>query len=272
MTRIISIVNQKGGVGKTTTAVSLSSCLAQARSRTFLLDLDPQGNATSGLGLSKKELSRTVFDLLSEETPLDSILVSSPVEGLWLAPSNNDLLSMEWELAGDEQGKFALKRALARFFWECPAETRPDFVIIDCPPSLGLLSLNAILASDSIVIPVQCEYYALEGLTEILSSASMIRQSYNPRLSLEGILLTMADRRLNLSRQVEEDIRRAYKEYVFLTVISRGVRLSEAPSHGLPITLYDPESPGAKAYQDLTQEVMNHETKSARPWPVRPSL
>ncbi len=272
MTRIISIVNQKGGVGKTTTAVSLSSCLAEARRRTLLLDVDPQGNATSGLGWPKKELSRTVFDLLIDDSPLESILLPTPVEGLWLAPSNNDLLSVELELAGDDQGKFTLKKSLARFFWERSAEARPDYVIIDCPPSLSLLSLNAILASDSIVIPVQCEYYALEGLTEILASASMIRQSFNPRLSLEGILLTMADRRLNLSRQVEEDIRQAYKEYVFETVISRSVRLSEAPSHGLPITQYDPESPGARAYQELTQEVINHETKSARPWPVRPSL
>jgi len=272
LTRIISIVNQKGGVGKTTTAVSLSACLAMLRYRTVLIDLDPQGNATSGLGFSKKELNHSMFDLLIEENPLDIILLPSPVENLSIAPSNNDLLSVEWELSGEEQGKYILKKELARFLWDRPADERPDFMIIDCPPSLGLLSLNAILASDSIVIPVQCEYYALEGLTEILASASMIRQSFNPRLSLEGILLTMADRRLNLSRQVEEDIRLAYKDYVFQTVISRSVRLSEAPSHGLPITLYDPDSPGAKAYLELTQEIIDHETKSTRPWPVRPAL
>lgn len=271
MVKIISIVNQKGGVGKTTTAINVAACLAQRLRRTILLDLDPQGNATSGLGIAKQGLEQTVFDMLIEGVPFAKILKPGPVENLWVAPANSDLLSAEWHLSTEDSDKFTLKQALCEFLWEEPEFSRPEYIVIDCPPSLGQLSLNAILASDSLIIPVQCEYYALEGLAGILSSTTLLRQNFNNHLSLEGILLTMADRRLNLSRQVEEDIRRAYGAYVFGNVISRSVRLSEAPSHGLPIILYDPESPGASAYQDMTQEVIDHEAKSVRTWPLRPT-
>lgn len=272
MVKILSIVNQKGGVGKTTTAINLSACLAHNYRRTILIDLDPQGNATSGVGVQKQNLGRTIYDVLIEGVPFSEVLQPTALDHLRVAPSNNDLLSAEWHLSSDEEGKFALRQALSEFLWDEPEAQRPDYIVIDCPPSLGQLSLNAILASNSVIIPVQCEYYALEGLAGILSSTTLLRQNFNNHLSLEGILLTMADRRLNLSRQVEEDIRKAYGAYVFSNVVARSVRLSEAPSHGLPIILYDPESPGAAAYLDITQEVIEHEAKSARTWPLRPSL
>lgn len=265
-------MNQKGGVGKTTTAINLSACLAHNYRRTILIDLDPQGNATSGVGVQKQNLGRTIYDVLIEGVPFSEVLQPTALDHLRVAPSNNDLLSAEWHLSSDEEGKFALRQALSEFLWDEPEAQRPDYIVIDCPPSLGQLSLNAILASNSVIIPVQCEYYALEGLAGILSSTTLLRQNFNNHLSLEGILLTMADRRLNLSRQVEEDIRKAYGAYVFSNVVARSVRLSEAPSHGLPIILYDPESPGAAAYLDITQEVIEHEAKSARTWPLRPSL
>lgn len=269
MVRIISIVNQKGGVGKTTTAVNLAACLAHLEKKVLLIDLDPQGNATSGVGVDKQNLLKSMFDVFSDESDIGSILVGSTVKNLQVAPSNSDLLSAEWILAEDIKGKFKLKRAIAKFLWESDTSGMPDFIIVDCPPSLGHLSLNAVLAADRVLIPVQCEYYALEGLTEIMKSTTMIRQEYNTHLSLAGILLTMADSRLNLSRQVEEDIRHAYGENVYNSVIQRSVRLSEAPSHGLPIIAYDPGSRGAESYLSLAKEVIDDEKKSPRPWPFR---
>ncbi len=272
MVRIISIVNQKGGVGKTTTAINLAACLAQRMRRTILIDLDSQGNATSGLGIVKEKIEKSIYDTLIEGVPFSEILLPVSFENLWVAPANSDLLSAEWHLSTEESGKDVLRQALAEFLWNEPVSKRPEYILIDCPPSLGQLSLNAVLSSDSMIIPVQCEYYALEGLAGILSSTTLLRQNFNNRLALEGILLTMADRRLNLSRQVEEDIRRAYGTQVFRTVIPRSVRLSEAPSHGLSIIHYDPESPGSAAYLEVTQEIIDHETKSARTWPLRPAL
>lgn len=269
MTRIIAIVNQKGGVGKTTTAVNLAACLAHNGMETILIDLDPQGNATSGVGIKKRGVEKSIFDPLIDEIPLSSILHPTSIPSLRIAPSNNDLLSAEMQLASDENGNRSLRTVLAKFFWGNDPEKRIDYVIVDCPPSFGMLSMNAILASDSVLIPVQCEYYALEGLTEILTSTTIIREQCNKNLSLAGILLTMSDRRLNLSRQVEEDIRQAYGNNVFETVINRSVRLSEAPSHGLPIILYDPSSTGADSYISLALEVIENETKSPRPWPLR---
>ncbi|MEW6234559.1 MAG: AAA family ATPase [Candidatus Omnitrophota bacterium] len=271
VTRIIAIVNQKGGVGKTTTAVNLAACLAHNGMETILIDLDPQGNATSGVGINKRGVESSIFDPLIENIPLSSILRPTSMTSLRIAPSNNDLLSVEMHLASEENGNRRLRTALAQFLWSINAEKRVDYVIIDCPPSFGMLSMNAILAADSVLIPVQCEYYALEGLTEILTSTTVIREQYNKSLSLAGILLTMSDRRLNLSRQVEEDIRQAYCNYVFETVINRSVRLSEAPSYGMPIILYDPSSTGADSYISLALEVIENETKSLRPWPLRSS-
>jgi chromosome partitioning protein len=264
-------MNQKGGVGKTTTSVNLSSAIATLNKNVILIDLDPQGNATSGLGVDKKTLDRTIFDALTDESTFLSTLLPTPLEGLRISPSNSDLLAAEFHFSTQEQGKLYLKSALSRFFWSTSSHEQPDFVFIDCPPSLGQLTINAILASDAILIPVQCEYYALEGLTEIISSASMIRENFNRCLSLEGILLTMADRRLNLSQQVEEDIRNAYGDKVFESVIYRSVRISEAPSHGLPILLYDPNSSGALSYLNLAKEVIENEKKSAGAWPFRSS-
>ena len=269
MVRVISIVNQKGGVGKTTSAINLAACLAQCKRRTVLIDMDSQGNATSGLGIDKNTVEKTIFDALIEGVPFAEVLQDVDFENLWVAPSNSDLLSAEWHLSTEETGKDVLKQALNEYIWETPELEKPDYILIDCPPSIGQLSLNAILASDSIIIPVQCEYYALEGLAEIISSTTMLRENFNNSLSLEGILLTMADRRLNLSRQVEEDIRRTYGENVFRAVVPRSVRLSEAPSHGLPIVQYDPESVGAVAYKEIAQEVIHHEAKSSRTWPFR---
>lgn len=240
--------------------------------KTIVVDADPQGNATSGLGVAKREIPKTLFDCLVEDVPFAGILQPSPVENLLVAPSNSDLLSAEWHLGEEEGGNLKFRGIFAEYIWDTSFEDRPEYIVIDCPPSLGHLSLNAILSSDSIIIPVQCEYYALEGLTEIIRSATLLRQSFNPALKMEGILLTMADKRLNLSRQVEEDIRGAYDSFVFQSVINRSVRLSEAPSHGLPIMMYDPDSSGSEAYLSLTQEVINHEKKSTRSWPVSATI
>ncbi|MGI6456867.1 MAG: ParA family protein [bacterium] len=270
MVRVISIVNQKGGVGKTTTAVNLAAGFSHLSKKTLLIDVDSQGNATSGLGIAKKELEKTIYDSLVDGMLLEEVLVPSVMENLLVAPSNSDLLSAEMFLGENEQGKTRLKTILADYLWKTEPEKRPDYIVIDCPPSLGQLTLNALLASDSVLIPVQCEYYALEGLTEILTSTTMLRQRFNPYLSLEGILLTMADRRLNLSRQVEDDIRGAYGNYVFDNVVQRNVRLSEAPSHGLPIIMYDPTSKGAESYVGLAKEIFENEEKSPRTWPLRP--
>ncbi|MDX9753243.1 MAG: ParA family protein [bacterium] len=271
MVRIISLVNQKGGVGKTTTAINLGASLAYYGKRTLLIDLDSQGNATSGLGFAKRELEITSFDILVEKLPIQNALLPTGIPKFSLLPSNNDLLGAGPHLSTDEKGLLQLKRALSEYLWTVPNAEKADYILIDCPPSVGHLTLNAILASDSVLIPVQCEFYALEGLTDILTSATMLRETYNQKLALEGILLTMADRRLNLSRQVEEDIRTAYGPIVFENVIQRSVRLSEAPSHGIPILLYDFGNKGSDSYLGLAQEVIENEKKSSRPWPFRPS-
>jgi chromosome partitioning protein len=265
--RIISFVNQKGGVGKTTSAINLGASLAYFGKRTILIDLDSQGNATSGLGFPKRELEQTSFDILVEKTPMKEVMLTTGIPKLSLIPSNNDLLAAERHLAQDEKGLLQLKRTLSEYLWSEPPQEKADYILIDCPPSVGQTTINAILASDSVLIPVQCEFYALEGLADILSSTTLLRENYNEKLQMEGILLTMADKRLNLSRQVEEDIRNAYGDIVFSNIIPRNVRLSEAPSHGLPILVYDFASKGAQNYLGLAQEIINNEEKSSRSWP-----
>ena len=252
MGRIIAVVNQKGGVGKTTTSVNLSACLAEAGKRVLLVDIDPQGNATSGLGIDRKAVDTSVYDLLLEDmSPLEAMVPTS-VKGLSVVPATIDLAGAEIELVPRISRENRLKKVLD------PARTAFDFVVIDCPPSLGLLTINALTAADSILIPIQCEYYALEGLTQLMDTYKLVREALNPALEIEGVLLTMFDGRTNLSIQVVEDVKRFFRGKVYRTIITRNVRLSEAPSHGVPITVYDPRSKGAEAYTELAREVIEH--------------
>lgn len=252
MGRVIAVANQKGGVGKTTTAVNLSACLAEAGKRVLLVDIDPQGNATSGMGIDRNQVKSSVYDLLLEDVPAADVIINTSVEGLQLIPATIDLAGAEIELVPRISRESRLKRALA------PVRDEYDFILIDCPPSLGLLTLNALTAADSILIPIQCEYYALEGLTQLMDTLRLVREALNPGLEIEGVLLTMFDGRTNLSIQVVEDVKRYFRGKVFRSIISRNVRLSEAPSHGLPITKYDARSKGAEAYSELAREVIEH--------------
>jgi chromosome partitioning protein len=252
MSRVIAIANQKGGVGKTTTAINLGACLAVAEKRTLIIDIDPQGNATSGLGVVRGEVERSVYDVLVEKTPIPEATqgnVHFPF--LDLVPSTRDLVGAEVELVNQPERELVLRRALD--------EVRDDydFVLIDCPPSLGLLTLNTMAAADSVLIPIQCEFYALEGLSQLLNTIRLVQRNLNPRLEIDGVLLTMFDQRLNLSRQVAEEAKEYFGNRVYHTVIPRNVRLAEAPSFGKPIVLYDILSAGAQAYLGLAREIMS---------------
>ena len=256
MARIIAVANQKGGVGKTTTAVNLAAAIASWGSRVLLVDADPQGNATSGVGVQRGSFRRGLYHSLVLDEPISSITLASVVPSLEVVPSNKDLAGAEIELVEVEQREFRLKRALAT------VEPNYDYLIIDCPPSLGLLTLNALTAAKSLVVPIQCEYYALEGVTELFDTLARIRRLHNPGLMIEGLLLTMYDERTNLSGAVAADLRDFYGLQVFQTVIPRNVRLAEAPSHGKPIISYDANSKGAEAYSRLAREIV-YESKSA---------
>ncbi|MFZ5823770.1 MAG: ParA family protein [Bacillota bacterium] len=252
MGRIIAVANQKGGVGKTTTAVNLSACLAELGMRVLLVDIDPQGNATSGLGIDRKTVRASVYDvLLDEMSPLEA-MIEAKVPGLAVVPATIDLAGAEIELVPRISRENRLKKALH------PFRDQFDFILMDCPPSLGLLTINALTAADSILIPIQCEYYALEGLTQLMDTFKLVREALNPSLEVEGVLLTMFDGRTNLSIQVVEDVKRFFKGKVYRSIITRNVRLSEAPSHGVPISMYDPRSKGAEAYMELAREVIEH--------------
>ena len=250
MGRVIAVANQKGGVGKTTTAVNLGAWLARLGKRVLLVDGDPQGNSTSGVGINKKELEASLYDALIEGKPIEAVVLPTCVEGLEVVPANIDLAGAEIELVPERARETKLKRALA------PVLGRYDYILIDCPPSLGLLTINALVAAESVLIPIQCEYYALEGLSQLLDTINLVRANLNPGLRLEGVVLTMFDGRTNLSIQVADEVKRHFRDKVFRSVVPRNVRLSEAPSHGLPIFLYDARSKGSEAYEGLAQEVI----------------
>ena len=256
MTKSIAVANQKGGVGKTTTAVNLAAIIANWGNRVLLVDADPQGNATSGTGIQRGSFRRNLYHSIVLDEPLSAITVHSAIPTLDVIPSNKELAGAEIELVDVEQREFRLKRALST------VEADYDYVIIDCPPSLGLLTLNALTAARSLLVPIQCEYYALEGVTELFDTLARIRRLHNPGLMIEGLLLTMYDERTNLSAAVAADLRDFYGLQVFQTVIPRNVRLAEAPSYGKPIITYDAHSKGAEAYSQLAREII-HEQKSA---------
>jgi chromosome partitioning protein len=251
--RVIGIANQKGGVGKTTTAVNLGACLAERGRRTLLIDIDPQGNATSGVGLRKNEIRTCIYDVLINEVPMAEAIVESQVPNLRMVPATIRLAGAESELVGMMARDQRLRLALE------PIRNEYDFILIDCPPSLGNLTLNALSAADSVIIPIQCEFYALEGLSQLMRTVQLVQKYSNPRLEIEGVVLTMYDSRTNLSQQVTDEVRKYFKEKVYGSIIPRNVRLSEAPSHGLPITLYDEKSKGSEAYQELAREVAGDE-------------
>ena len=249
MGKVIAVANQKGGVGKTTTAVNIATILAKKGKRVILIDADPQGNATSGLGIDKNAKAST-YELLTDEVDIISVLQNTCVKTLKLCPSNVNLVGAEVELVSQMSREQRLKEKLD------PIKDDIDYIIIDCPPSLGLITLNAFTAADSVLIPVQCEYYALEGLGQLINTINLVKKHLNKNLEIEGAVLTMYDVRTNLSNQVVREVKRYFNDKVYKTVIPRNVKLSEAPSYGLPISVYDPKSKGARCYEKLTREIL----------------
>ena len=251
MGRIIAVANQKGGVGKTTTAINLSAALAEAGEKILAVDFDPQGNLTSGIGVDKNALKQTVYDMIMNDEKVDSIIIRTEINNLSILPSNVNLSGAEIELLEVENREEALKRELA------PLKDRFDYIIIDCPPSLSLITINALTAADTVLVPIQCEYYALEGLSQMMKTINLVKKKLNPSLEIEGIVFTMYDIRNNLSQQVVDNVRDYIKERIYNTIIPRNVRLAEAPSYGMPITEYDSKSNGAESYRLLAAEVIN---------------
>lgn len=253
MGRIIAIANQKGGVGKTTTAINLSACLAEVEKKVLTIDLDPQGNTTSGLGVDKTECENTVYELILGECTLENCLIHTEIENLDLISSNINLAGAEIELLNIEDKEYVLKKEIDK------VKDNYDFIIIDCPPSLNMLTINAMTTANTVLVPIQCEYYALEGLSQLMYTIDLVQQRLNPTLKMEGVVFTMYDARTNLSLQVVENVKNNLDTTIYKTIIPRNVRLAEAPSHGIPINLYDTRSTGAESYRLLAQEVIERE-------------
>lgn len=266
MAKTIAICNQKGGVGKTTTAINLSTYLAFSNKRVLLIDIDPQGNATSGLGINKHNIKTSVYDLVIDEIDPKPIIISTGIENFSLLPSTLSLTGAEVELVGIMGREYRLKKAIA------PVKSDYDYIIIDCPPSLGLLTVNALAAADSVLIPIQCEYYALEGLSQLVNTVNLVKDNINSSLTIEGVLLTMADFRTNLTNEVINEARNVFKEKVYKTVIPRNVRLTEAPGFGKPVAIYDKNSIGALRYRDFSDELLGVKSvSSADPIDINPT-
>lgn len=253
MGRIIAVANQKGGVGKTTTSTNLSACLAEKGKKVLLVDIDPQGNATSGVGIDKNDLENTVYDMIIGECSIDECLIKETLENLDVLPSNVNLSGAEIDLIGIDDREFILKKNIDKI------KDNYEYIIIDCPPSLNMLTVNAMTTANTVLVPIQCEYYALEGLSQLLHTINLVKERLNPELEMEGVVFTMYDARTNLSLEVVENVKNNLKQSIYKTIIPRNVRLAEAPSHGLPINLYDGKSVGAESYRLLADEVIERE-------------
>lgn len=257
MARVIAIANQKGGVGKTTTSINLSACLAEKDKRVLVVDIDPQGNTTSGLGINKNNLEKTIYHMMIGDCSLNDCLIKTDFDNLYLLPSNVNLAGAEIELIGVGNKEYILKDNLNR------VRDDYDYIIIDCPPSLNSLTVNAMTAADTVLVPIQCEFYALEGLTQLIHTIKLVKKRLNPNLEMEGVVFTMFDARTNLSLQVVENVKENLNQNIYKTIIPRNVRLAEAPSHGLPINIYDPKSSGAEGYRQLADEVIENDKMNA---------
>lgn len=251
MERIIAIANQKGGVGKTTTSINLSACLAELGKKVLAVDMDPQGNMTSGLGIDKNNVEYTVYDLIIGETAIENVICKEALENLDVLPANVDLSAAEIELIGVENKEYIIRDEVNKI------KENYDYIIIDCPPSLSMLTINAMTTADTVLVPIQCEYYALEGLSQLIHTIDLVKERLNPKLEMEGVVFTMYDARTNLSLQVVENVKENLNKSIYKTIIPRNIRLAEAPSHGMPINLYDPKSAGAENYRLLAEEVIH---------------
>ena len=253
MGRVIAIANQKGGVGKTTTAINLSACLAEKGQKVLAMDMDPQGNMTSGLGVDKNNVENTVYDLIIGESSINEVIVRDVLENLDIIPTSIDLSGAEIELLDVDEKEYIIRNAIANI------KEDYDYIVIDCPPSLSMLTINAMTTADSVLVPIQCEYYALEGLSQLIHTVELVRDRLNPQLTIEGVVFTMYDARTNLSLQVVENVKDNLDQTIYKTIIPRNIRLAEAPSYGMPINKYDPKSAGADSYMRLADEVMEKE-------------